>query len=72
LVLDVLEGNDTSGRWEYEVLRLGQKPTMFSVSRLVYGDNILSDIRISSTPGGGVYQLSSDPSFGVQILRYAF
>jgi hypothetical protein len=72
MVLDVLEDNDTSGRWEYEVLRLGQKPTMFSVPRLVFGDNILSDIRISSTPGGGVYQLSSDPSFGIQILRYAF
>jgi hypothetical protein len=72
LVLDVLEGADTSGRSEYEVLRLGQKPTMFSVPHLVFGDNILSDIRMSSTPGGGVYQLSSDPSFGVQILRYAF
>jgi hypothetical protein len=71
-VLDVLEGPDASTRWEYEVLRLDRTPTMFSVPRLVFGDNILSDIRVSSTPGGGVYQLSSDPSFGVQILRYAF
>jgi hypothetical protein len=72
IVLDVLEGPDASTRWEYEVLRLDRTPTMFSVPRLVFGDNILSDIRVSSTPGGGVYQLSSDPSFGVQILRYAF
>jgi hypothetical protein len=74
LVLDVLEGNDTSTRWEYVVLRLapGGNPTMFSVPHLAFGDNILPDIRISSTPEGGVYQLSSDPSFGVEILRYAF
>jgi hypothetical protein len=72
IVLDLLEGNDTSGRWEYEVLRLGQTPTMFSVPHLAFGDNILPDIRMSSTPAGAVYQLSSDPSFGVQILRYSF
>ena len=74
LVLDVLEGNDTSSRWEYEVLRLvpDGSPTMFSVPHRVFGDNILSDVRLSSSPGGGVYQLSSNPSFGVQILRYAF
>ncbi len=46
--------------------------TTFSLSRLAFGDNILPDFRMSSTPGGGLYQLSSDPSFGVQILRYAF
>jgi hypothetical protein len=74
LVLDVLEGNDTSTRWEYEVLRLtaSGKPTMFSVPHLAFGDNILPDIRMSSTSGGGVYQLRSDPSFGVEILRYGF
>lgn len=72
LVLDALDLNGPATRWEYEVLRLGRTPTMFSVPRLVFGDNILSDVRMSSTPGGGVYQLSSDPSFGVQILRYAF
>jgi hypothetical protein len=44
---------------------------MFSLPRAVYGDNILSDVRMSSTQGGGVYQLRSDPSFGVEILRYA-
>jgi hypothetical protein len=74
LVLDLLEGNDTSSRWEYEVLRLGPNgtPTMFSVPHLTFGDNILPDVRLSSTPGGGVYQLSSNPSFGVEILRYGF
>ena len=74
LVLDVLEGADTSTRWEYDVLRLvpDGSPTMFSVPHLAFGDNVLPDVRLSSTPGGGVYQLSSNPSFGVQILRYSF
>ena len=45
---------------------------MFSLPHMTYGDNILPDVRLSSTPGGGVYQLSSDPSFGIEILRYAF
>jgi hypothetical protein len=44
----------------------------FSVPHMVFGDNILPDVRTSSTFGGGVYQLRSSPSFGVQILRYAF
>lgn len=72
LVLDVLD--DTLTKWDYEVLRLvpDGSPTMFSVPRMVFGDNILSDVRLSSTFGGGVYQLRSDPSFGVQILRYSF
>jgi hypothetical protein len=34
---------------------------MFSVPHMVFGENILSDVRLCSTPGGGV-----------QILRYAF
>lgn len=74
LVLDLLEGQDTSSRWEYEVVRLvpNGESAMFSLPHMTYGDNILPDVRLSSTPGGGVYQLSSDPSFGVQILRYAF
>jgi hypothetical protein len=72
LVLDVLD--ETATRWDYEVLRLvpDGSPAMFSVPRMVFGDNILSDVRLSSTFGGGVYQLRSDPSFGVQILRYSF
>jgi hypothetical protein len=72
LVLDVLD--ETATRWEYEVLRLvpDGSPAMFSVPRMVFGDNILSDVRLGSTFGGGVYQLRSDPTFGVQILRYSF
>jgi hypothetical protein len=27
---------------------------------------------MSSSPGGGVYQVRSNPSLGVQILRYSF
>jgi hypothetical protein len=74
LVLDVLEGADTTSRWEYEVLRLtlDGRPSMFAVPHLAFGDNALPDIRMSSTQGGGVYQLRSSPSFGVEILRYAF
>jgi hypothetical protein len=74
LVLDVLEGADTSSRWEYVVLRLvpDGSPMSFSVPHMVLGDNILPDVRVSSIPGGGVYQLSSNPSFGFEILRYAF
>ena len=74
VVLDVLDVDGQATRWDYEVLRLARNgsPPMFSLPRLIFGDNILPDVRMSSIPGGGVYQLSSDPSFGVQILRYAF
>jgi hypothetical protein len=74
LVLDATQGEGEAFKWEYVVLRLvpDGSPSTFSVPHLVFGDNILSDVRMSSTFGGGVYQLHSDPSFGVQILRYAF
>jgi len=45
---------------------------VFSVPHLAFGDNVLPDIRMSSTPGGGMYQLSANPRFGVEILRYGF
>jgi hypothetical protein len=45
---------------------------MFSLPHLTFGDNVLPDLRLSSTAGGGIYQLSSSPSFGVEILRYSF
>ena len=45
---------------------------MFSLPHMAFGDNVLPDVRMSSTPDGGVYQLSSNPSFGIEILRYAF
>jgi hypothetical protein len=74
IVLDVTEGEGSSFKWEYVVLRLEPdgSPMSFSVPHTVFGDNILPDVRMSSSPGGGVYQLRSSPSFGVQILRYAF
>ena len=43
----------------------------FSVPHMVFGDNVLPDLRMSLDPQGGVYQLRSDPRFGVQILRYS-
>jgi hypothetical protein len=74
LVLDATEGEGQSFKWEYVVLRLvpDGSPMSFSVPHMVFGDNLLADVRMSSTPEGGVYQLRSSPSFGVQILRYAF
>jgi hypothetical protein len=74
LVLDVTEGEGSSSKWEYVVLRLEPdgSPMSFSVPHMVFGDNIFPDVRMSSSPGGGVYQLRSNPSFGVQILRYSF
>jgi hypothetical protein len=74
LVLDATEGEGPTFKWEYVVLRLvpDGSPMSFSVPHMVFGDNVLPDVRMSSTSGGGVYQLSSNPSFGVQILRYAF
>jgi hypothetical protein len=72
LVLDVTEGEGSSSKWEYLVLRLEPdgSPMSFSVPHMVFGDNLLPDVRMSS--GGGVFQLRSDPSVGVQILRYSF
>ena len=74
LVLDATEGEGATFKWEYVVLRLvpDGSPMSFSVPHMVFGDNILPDVRLSSTFGGGVYQLRSNPSFGVQILRYSF
>lgn len=72
LVLDVTKSTPTGFKWEYEVVRLGASPASFALPRLTYGDNILPDVRMGPGSQGGVYQLSSDPSFGVRILRYAF
>jgi hypothetical protein len=72
LVLDVTKSTPTGFKWEYEVVRLGASPASFALPRLTYGENILPDVRMGPGSQGGVYQLSSDPSFGVRILRYAF
>ena len=73
IVLDATEGDGPSFKWEYEVLRLvpDGSPMSFSVPHLVFGDNVLPDLRMASSPQGGLYQLSSDPRFGVEILRYS-
>ena len=73
IVLDATEGDGPSFKWEYEVLRLvpDGSPMVFSVPHLVFGDNLLPDLRMTSSPGGGLYQLSSNPRFGVEILRYS-
>ena len=74
VVLDAFDSQST--RWEYEVVRLAPNgsTTTFSLSRLAFGDNILPDFRMSSTPGGGLYQLSSGPELRgpdpeVRVLR---
>ena len=74
VVLDATEGEGPSFKWEYEVVRLvpDGSPSSFSVPHLVFGDNVLPDLRMTSSPEGGLYQLSSNPRFGVEILRYAF
>ena len=73
IVLDATEGAGDSFKWEYEVLRLipDGSPMSFSVPHLVFGDNLLPDLRMTSSLDGGLYQLSSNPRFGVQILRYS-
>jgi hypothetical protein len=73
IVIDATESDGPSFKWEYEVLRLvpDGSPMSFSVPHLVFGDNVLPDLRTTSSPGGGLYQLSSNPRFGVEILRYS-
>lgn len=73
VVLDATEGAGPSVKWEYEVLRLvpDGSPMSFSLPHLVFGDNVLPDLRMTSSPEGGLYQLSSNPRFGVEILRYS-
>ena len=57
--------------WDYVVLRLGLHGTVSRVSlhHAVYGDNLLPDVRVG--PDGHLYQLRSDPSTGVSIVKYS-
>jgi hypothetical protein len=41
----------------------------FSLPRLVYGDNLLTDLRVG--PDGNLFQLASSPQTGVTIDRYS-
>jgi hypothetical protein len=72
VLLDVTKGSGEGGsfKWEYEVLWLapGGTRARFSLSRTVYGDNLLADVRVG--PDGQLYQLGSSPATGVTISRY--
>jgi hypothetical protein len=71
VVLDATRSAAGRIDWEYVVLRLGERGirTQFSLSRAVYGDNLLADVRIG--PDGQLYQLASSPATGVAIERYS-
>src|SRR5215213_1291282 len=71
VVLDVTAGTNRTRKWEYLVLRLGANGvrTRFSLSRAVFGDNLLADVRIG--PDGNLYQLASSPTAGVTIGRFS-
>jgi hypothetical protein len=71
VVIDFVAETGGQRQWEYEVLRLGPHGTRarFSLSRAVFGDNILSDIRVG--PDGKLYELGSSPTTGVAISRYS-
>ncbi len=70
VALDVTKPATDGFKWEYEILRLGKRGAVdrFSVPRAVYGDNLLTDLRIG--PDGNLYQLASSPDEGVTIDRY--
>jgi hypothetical protein len=71
VVLDF--GRDDGGRqqWEYEVLRLGSHGTTarFSLSRDVWGDSTLDDLRVG--PDGDLYQLATSPQTGIVVSRFS-
>jgi hypothetical protein len=73
VVLDATRRDGQAFNLEHVVLRLTLEgnPVVFSVPHLVFGDNLLPDLKMTSSPGGGLYQLRSNPSFGVEILRYS-
>ena len=69
VVLDVSDA--AAGKMEYLVLRLGPHgaSSRFTLPRLIYGDNLLADVRIG--PGGRLYQLATSPQTGVVISRFS-
>jgi hypothetical protein len=71
VVLDATAPIGGDFKWEYVVLRLGPRGTRarFSLSRAVWGDNLLADVRVG--PDGKLYQLASSPTTGVVISRYS-
>lgn len=69
VVLDVSDA--AAGKMEYLALRLGPHgiSSRLTLPRLVFGDNLLADVRIG--PDGKLYQLASSPKSGVVISRYS-
>ena len=53
------------------MLRLGPDGARanFLLSRAIFGDNLLADVRIG--PDGRLYQLESSPTTGVVVRRYS-
>jgi hypothetical protein len=71
VLLDIQNLNRRPVAWDYVVLRLGAHGAVarLSVRHAVYGDNLLADVRVG--PDGRLYQLRSDPSVGVSVVRYS-
>jgi hypothetical protein len=69
--LDVTKQTRTRFRLEYLILRLGPRGvrTRVSLTRTVYGDNLLADLRLG--PDGRLYQLGSSPDSGVVVTTYS-
>ena len=71
VVLDFAQDNGGRQQWEYEILRLGPHGTTarFSLSRDVWGDSALDDLRVG--PDGELYQLATSPQTGIAITRFS-
>ena len=71
VAVDLTKQTGGGFKWEYEILRLGPHGARarFSLPRAVFGDNLLTDLRVG--PGGMLYQLASSPAGGVTIYRYS-
>jgi hypothetical protein len=71
VVLDATAQTRDGFKWEHVVLRLGPSGTRerFSLPRAVWGDSVLSDVRVG--PDGKLYQLATSPTTGVVISRYS-
>jgi hypothetical protein len=71
VAFDVTRATQAGFKWEYSILRLGPHGlrARFSLPRVVYGDNLLADLRLG--PDGKLYELGSSPESGVTISRYS-
>lgn len=71
VVLDATAQAGGDFKWEHVVLRLGPNGmrARFSLARAVWGDSVLTDLRVG--PDGNLYQLATSPMTGVVISRYS-